>query len=40
MRQVGELRMWILHVIDENGPSNGVEIMANVQTHYDFQSQN
>ena len=39
MRQVGELRMWILHVIDENGPSNGVEIMANVQTHYDFQFQ-
>jgi DNA-binding PadR family transcriptional regulator len=39
MKQVGELRMWILHVIDENGPSNGVEIMANVQTHYDFQFQ-
>jgi DNA-binding PadR family transcriptional regulator len=39
MKQVGELRMWILHVIDENGPSNGVEIMANVQKHYDFQIQ-
>ncbi len=39
MKQVGELRMWILHVIDENGPSNGVEIMANVQKHYDSQFQ-
>jgi DNA-binding PadR family transcriptional regulator len=39
MKQVGELRMWILHVIDENGPSNGVEIMANVQKHYDLQFQ-
>jgi len=39
MRQVGELRMWILHVIDENGPSNGVEIMSNVQKHYDLQFQ-
>lgn len=37
MKQVGELRMWILHVIDENGPSNGVEIMTNVQSHYDLQ---
>ncbi len=39
MKQVGELRMWILHVIDENGPSNGVEIMSNVQIHYDSQFQ-
>jgi DNA-binding PadR family transcriptional regulator len=39
MKQVGELRMWILHVIDENGPSNGVEIMDNVQKHYDSQFQ-
>ena len=39
MKQVGELRMWILHVIDENGPSNGIEIMDNVQKHYDFQFQ-
>jgi DNA-binding PadR family transcriptional regulator len=39
MKQVGELRMWILHVIDENGPSNGVEIRDNVQKHYDWQVQ-
>ena len=39
MKQVGELRMWILHVLDEAGPSNGVEIMANVQAHYDLQLQ-
>ena len=39
MREVGGLRMWILHVIGEFGPSNGVEIMANVQKHYDLQSQ-
>lgn len=37
MKQVGELRMWILHVVDENGPSKGVEIMASVQAHYDLQ---
>ena len=37
MKQVGGLRMWILHVIDENGPSNGVEIMDSVQKHYDWQ---
>jgi len=39
MKQVGGLRMWILHVIGEFGPSNGVEIMANVQKHYDLQFQ-
>ena len=39
MREVGGLRMWILHVIGEFGPSNGVEIMANVQKHYDLQFQ-
>ena len=39
MREVGGLRMWILHVIGEFGPSNGVEIMANVQKHYDLQAQ-
>lgn len=39
MKEVGGLRMWILHVIDENGPSNGVEIMDNVQKHYDWQFQ-
>ncbi len=39
MAEVGGLRMWILHVIGEFGPSNGVEIMANVQKHYDLQVQ-
>jgi DNA-binding PadR family transcriptional regulator len=39
MAEVGGLRMWILHVIGEFGPSNGVEIMANVQKHYDLQAQ-
>ena len=39
MREVGGLRMWILHVIGEFGPSNGVEIMSNVQKHYDLQFQ-
>ena len=39
MTEVGGLRMWILHVIGEFGPSNGVEIMANVQKHYDLQVQ-
>lgn len=39
MKQVGELRMWILHVLDEDGPGNGVEIMDSVQKHYDWQVQ-
>ncbi len=39
MKEVGGLRMWILHVIGEFGPSNGIEIMANVQKHYDLQFQ-
>ena len=39
MREVGGLRMWILHVLGEFGPSNGVEIMSNVQKHYDLQVQ-
>jgi DNA-binding PadR family transcriptional regulator len=37
MKEVGGLRMWILHVIDENGSSNGIEIMDSVQKHYDLQ---
>lgn len=34
MQMFGGLRMWILHVLDEHGPKNGVEIMDAVQTHY------
>ena len=33
MQQLGGLRMWILHVLDEEGPKNGVEIMDAVQVH-------
>ena len=33
MQQLGGLRMWILHVLDEEGPKNGVEIMDAVQIH-------
>lgn len=33
MRRCGGLRIWILHVLDENGPENGVEIMDAIQEH-------
>jgi DNA-binding PadR family transcriptional regulator len=33
MQKSRGLRIWILHVLDEHGPKNGVEIMDAVQTH-------
>lgn len=33
MQRFGGLRMWILHVLDEHGTANGVEIMDAIQTH-------
>ncbi len=33
MQRFGGLRMWILHVLDEHGPANGVEIMDSIQDH-------
>lgn len=33
MQRCGGLRIWILHVIDEHGPINGVEIMDAIQAH-------
>ncbi len=33
MQRFGGLRMWILHVLDERGPANGVEIMDSIQHH-------
>jgi DNA-binding PadR family transcriptional regulator len=33
MQRFGGLRMWILHVLDEHGPANGVEIMDAIQSH-------
>lgn len=35
MQRSRGLRIWILHVLDEHGPKNGVEIMDAVQTHYE-----
>jgi DNA-binding PadR family transcriptional regulator len=35
MQKLGGLRIWILHVLDEQGPQNGVEIMDAVQAHHD-----
>ncbi|NYB51773.1 MAG: PadR family transcriptional regulator [Methanobacteriaceae archaeon] len=35
MQRFGGLRIWILHVIDEHGPANGVEIMDGIQAHYE-----
>ncbi len=33
MQRFGGLRIWILHVLDEHGPGNGVEIMDAIQEH-------
>jgi DNA-binding PadR family transcriptional regulator len=33
MQKLGGLRMWIMHVLDENGHTNGAEIMEAVQGH-------
>ena len=33
MQRFGGLRIWILHVLDEHGPVNGVEIMDAIQEH-------
>lgn len=33
MQKFGGLRIWILHVLDEHGPSNGVEVMDAIQEH-------
>lgn len=33
MQRFGGLRILILHVIDEHGPENGVEIMDSIQSH-------
>ena len=35
MQRLGGLRMWILHVLDEHGPANGVEIMDAIQEHHE-----
>ena len=34
MQNLGGLRIWIIHVLDEQGPKNGVELMDAVQSHY------
>ncbi|HTX61117.1 MAG TPA: PadR family transcriptional regulator [Methanobacterium sp.] len=33
MQRFGGLRIWILHILDEHGPANGVEIMDAIQKH-------
>lgn len=35
MQKFGGLRILILHVLDENGPRNGVEIMDDIQAHHE-----
>lgn len=35
MQRFGGLRILILHVLDENGPGNGVEIMDAIQAHHE-----
>jgi len=35
MQQFGGLRILILHVLDENGPGNGVEIMDAIQANHE-----
>ena len=34
MQNLGGLRIWIINVLDEQGPKNGVELMDAVQSHY------
>ena len=34
MQTLGGLRIWIIHVLDEQGSKNGVELMDAVQSHY------
>jgi len=34
LQKLGGLRIWILHILDEHGPQNGVEIMDAVQVHH------
>lgn len=35
MQQFGGLRILILHVLDENGPGNGVGVMDAIQAHHE-----
>ena len=35
MQKSRGLRMWILHILDEHGPKNGVEIMDGVESHFE-----
>jgi len=35
IQKFGGLRILILHVLDENGPRNGVEIMDDIQAHHE-----
>ena len=35
LQNLGGLRIWIIHILDENGPQNGVEIMDAVKLHHD-----
>jgi DNA-binding PadR family transcriptional regulator len=35
MQKSRGLRIWILHILDELGPRNGVEIMDDVQKHHE-----
>ena len=35
MQKCRGLRMWILHILYEHGPKNGVEIMDALETHYE-----
>ena len=33
LQKLGGLRIWILHILDEHGPQNGVEIMDSFEAH-------
>ncbi len=35
MQKSKGLRIWILHILDQHGPKNGVEIMDAVQSHHE-----
>ncbi len=40
MQRLGGLRMWILHILDGDGPKNGAEIMESLKFHTNLDPNN
>lgn len=39
MQKTKGMRIWILHILDQHGPKNGVEIMDAIQSHHEDQKE-